>query len=330
MKKFFKYIFILGLLGSSFLSKAQQDPHFTQYMFNFISINPAYVGSNDFMHASLFYRNQWLGINGAPVTQSLGIMAPLQNNKVGVGVNIVNTAIGASNLTNIKGAYNYRINTSRTGKFSMGLSAGLVQFQIDPNKLVTYDPISSDQVFAGNVQNKLIPDFGAGFYFQERNFSLGLSIPHLFQTKVKFNNAVPIQTGMTDRSRFAKLSRHYYLSGLYVIEVNHNLDIIPSALAKFVVGAPPQIDLNMNLVFHDLMWGGMSYRSGDAVAFMTGIYFEQKVRRIVKQVLRFGYAYDLTASRLSQFSNGSHEIMVSYDYLIPSTVKCPNPDRRAY
>jgi type IX secretion system PorP/SprF family membrane protein len=254
----------------------QQDPHFTQYMFNMNTINPAYVGARDFVHGTLFYRNQWMGINGAPVSQSLGITAPLQNNKVGVGFNVVNTAIGASNLLNIKGSYSYRIQTSKTGMFSMGLSAGLVNFTIDPNKLVTYDPISNDQVFAGNVQNKLIPDFGTGFYFQERNFSLGLSIPHLFQTKIKFNNAVPLSVPGAERSRFAKFSRHYYANALYIIEVNQNLDVIPSTLVKFVNGATPQIDLNMNLVFHDLMWGGMSYRSGDAVAFMTGIYFEKK------------------------------------------------------
>jgi type IX secretion system PorP/SprF family membrane protein len=327
-----KLTILILVMFSLIKSYAQQDPHFTQYMFNFMTINPAYVGNRDFVHTTLFYRNQWLGINGAPVTQSLGVTAPLQNNKVGVGLNIVNTAIGASNLFNIKGAYNYRIQTSRTGTLSMGVSAGLVQFNIDPNKLVTYDPISSDQVFAGNTINKLVPDFGTGIFFQEKNFSLGLAIPHLFQTKVKFNNAVPLSDNNTnsERNSFAKLSRHYYASGLYIFEVNYNLDVIPSALAKFVVGAPPQIDLNLNLVFHDLMWGGMSYRSGDAVAFMTGIYFEKKVRRIVKQVWRLGYAYDLTASRLSQYSNGSHEIMLSFDYLIQPTVKCPNPDRRAY
>lgn len=277
-------------------SYGQQIPVLSQYMFNGLVINPAYAGSKDYMSAALMVRKQWSGFKGAPLTQNASIHGPLRKKKIGLGLMISNDKIGITNQTDVYASYAYHLPTGR-GKFSLGLQGGFSYFKSNFSELTVWD--TDDPIYSTNSLTNLQPNFGFGSYYYSEKFYAGLSIPQL----ISYDS---IQTINFFKDNIHHQSRHYYLNAGIIFDRNKDFIIRPSFLVKYVLNAPLQYDVNLNILISNIFWIGASYRSGDAVVAI----FEYQVNR----KLRIGYSYDVTLSQLKNYSSGSHEIMLGYDF----------------
>lgn len=291
-----RYVVLVFVLCNPVLAAGQQIPVLSQYMFNGLVINPAYAGSKDYMSATLMVRKQWSGFDGAPSTQNASIHGPLRKKKIGLGLMISNDKIGIINQTDVYTSYAYHLPTGR-GKLSFGLQGGISYFKSNFADLQYWD--SDDPVYALNSLTTLQPNFGFGMYYYQDKFYAGLSIPQL----VSYDS---IQTFNFSKEEIHHLSRHYYFNSGIIWQVNRDFIIRPSVLVKYAQNAPVQYDINLNLLLSNIFWVGASYRSGDAI---VGIFEYQVSRK-----LRIGYSYDYTLSQLKNFSSGSHEIMLGYDF----------------
>ena len=287
---------ICGMLANGFNAHAQYEPQFTQYLNNELFINPAYAGSRGFAAATLLYRDQWVGIEGAPRTATFGFHAPFVHDKVGLGISIMNDRIGVTNQTGAFFNYAYHLPTSENSTLSFGLQGGIINVD---EKLLDVNTIDPDPQFSNNV-SKVMPNFGYGMYYHTNNkFYVGLSIPRFMENKI-------------DASTFKTINRvnvhnwHCYLYSAYVFDAGENVKCKPSLMLKAVQGAPLEMDVNINVLFKELFWVGASYRSGDAIALLTQY-------QLTKQ-LRFGYSYDYTLTKLNNYSSGTHEFTLGYDF----------------
>lgn len=296
MKRYYLLQVILGaLLLTGFRAEAQFEPQFTQYMFNEMFINPAYAGSRGHMALTAVYRNQWVGLDGAPKTQTFSAHTPLKNERFGVGLNVMNEEIGVTKDLSFFGNYAYRV-PMRTGFFSLGLSAGLINHTERLLDIKTQD--INDNSFMGTPQ-VTVPNAGFGSYYHSRNFYVGLSIPRLLQNSVDANTGKALNR--------ANLNYwHYYLMGGYVHELNENMKLKPTFMMKAVTGAPLVADIGMHALFNETFWLGVSYRTGDSWAAITQFQITHQ--------LRMGYSYDYTMTELQQFNSGTHEITLGYDF----------------
>ncbi len=288
---------ILATFLMIFQMQAQQNVMVSQYMFNGLLLNPAYAGSHDYFSSTLMYRNQWVSVDGAPVTSILAVDGPLKNRNVGLGLIIMNDKIGATDQTDIYGNYSYGIKIGE-GKLALGIKAGVSRYAYNTNKLIYWD--GKDNVYAaGNKQSSWLPKFGVGMYYNTKNWYAGLSIPVLFAYDPNYNFTLDVNKSSLDR-------RHYMATAGVVVPLNDYFKLKPSFLVKYVPNAPLQADLNVSLLFKDKFWVGGSFRSGDAVAaileYQTSSHF------------RVGYSYDFTFSNIRKSTNGSHEIMIGYDF----------------
>jgi type IX secretion system PorP/SprF family membrane protein len=285
----------LLLILLSFPVFAQQDPMYSQYMFNMLSINPAYAGSREVLSATALGRWQWAGIEGAPQTQTFSLDAPFKNKQFGGGLQLVNDKLGVSRNTGLFGSYAYRLRLSNKALLAMGLQAGFYWFRSDLVGVVN----NNDGAFSANV-SRVLPNVGTGVYYSTDNFYIGLSIPHLFKNKL---DDLIRQSAATNR---AVQYRHLFLMSGIVLPVSETIKIKPSALLKVVKGAPVQFDINANVWMRDVVGIGASYRSGDAALIMAEF-------QATKQ-LRFGYAYDFILTSLRTSNAGTHEIMLRYEF----------------
>lgn len=275
---------------------AQQDPMVSQYMFNGLYLNPAYAGSHDYWTSTLSYRNQWIGFDGAPQTMIGAVDGPIRDKNMGLGMILLHDEIGVTKQNTAIVNYSYQIKTSATTKFAMGVNAGISQFSAKLTELQVWD---EDNVFKNDLTSKVLPRFGVGMYYYGKKHYLGLSIPTLFayQKDMNFN---------FDLSKASFLRRHYLFTAGYVFETSKEIKIKPSVLVKYVKNAPVQADFNLATVYKDKIWVGVSYRTNDALAFILEYQSNEH--------FRVGYAYDMTTSKLRNYSNGSHEIMVGWDF----------------
>lgn len=282
-------------------------------MYNGILQNPGWLNKTDYGDAAIFYRNQWAGVNGGPVTQAALFNLPVAKEKLMIGASFLNSNIGITQR--FQGAANiaYRFHITKNTVMSLGLKAGITQFKLKQDDLILSDDISQDEAFLNAFQNTILPDFGFGAVIRSENALLGVSVMHLVPNSISFGSEI-------EQSKFADLSRHYYLMGSYNFDYGL-LDFTPSALIKYVSQAPVQVDLNLNITYNDLVWGGVSYRTGDAIALMSGVYLYSKDDQ-KSRIFKIGYAYDLTQSALNQYSNGTHEIMVTVNFRVKSKIKC--------
>jgi type IX secretion system PorP/SprF family membrane protein len=286
-------ISLMLLLGGTLIVNAQQEAMYSQYMFNTMALNPSYAGSREVFSATLLARAQWLGIEGAPISQTLSMDAPLNNRKVGLGLIIFNDKIGLTNNTGMHGSYAYRIRTKKY-TVSMGFKLGMVQYQANLNQaLLSTGNTTDDRGFQNNV-TVWIPSAGAGFYINSDKFYFGASIPNLYSTQLSRDVEVKVN----------KYDHIFAMTG-YVIPLNQDLKLKPSILYKFVKGAPMELDINTNLWFYDVVGLGVSYRTGDAIVAMAEVQ--------VRNNFRVGYAYDHTITPLRKYNSGTHEIIVRYE-----------------
>jgi len=277
---------------------AQQDSQFTQYMYNTINVNPAYAGSREAMSIFALHRTQWVGLDGAPVTNTASINTPINDTNVGIGVSIVNDRIGPSDENNIAVDFSYSIPVSENYKLSFGVKGTANLLNIDFTKLNQYD--QNDYTFDTNVDNKFSPNVGVGVYLHSRNSYVGLSAPQLLETK-HFDKYA--STGST--SHVAKEKINYYLIAGHVFDLSSNLKFKPALLTKLVQGAPLQVDISGNFMINEKFVVGAAYRWSAAVSAMVG--FQATPSWYI------GYGYDLDTTRLENYNSGSHEIFLRYE-----------------
>ncbi len=275
--------------------RAQQEPLYTQYMFNTVSVNPAYTGTRNAMNILLLSRLQWVGIDGAPRTYNFTMHTPLNNYKMGVGFSIVSDSYGPVTNSYFNFNYAYRINVTDKVILSMGLKGGIYNYYVGLNDL---NPGNTDESISGNYEKKVNPNVGAGLYLYSDKWYLGLSVPTLIETNLSQYSSSSGE--MTD------LERHYYLMGGYVLNMNKDFKFKPSAIYTAVEGSSMSLDVTALFLYKNAFWFGASYRFGDAVALIANVQLNRQ--------LMVGYSYDVTTSELSSYSNGSHEIVVSYDF----------------
>lgn len=272
---------------------AQQDPQYTQYMYNTMSVNAAYAGQRDVLSATALYRTQWVGIDGAPKTVTFGIHSPLRNERIGLGLNIVSDKLGPTQETSIDANFSYTIpiDDFTNTQLSFGIKAGLHILDADWSKGVFQNP---DRLFNDNL-NLFSPTVGAGLYLHSEQWYLGFSVPNIFTTK----HYDDIQESIaTERL-------HYFLIGGYVFDINRNTKLKPAVLVKGVSGAPIIADLSLNALFNDKLTLGLGYRWDDSVSGLAGFQ--------INEGLFVGYAYDLTTTGLRNYNSGSHEIMLRFE-----------------
>lgn len=285
------FLLITGLLISIEAIYAQQEPQYTQYMYNTMSVNPAYAGTSGTFRAVGLHRAQWLGLEGAPQTQTLGVETAL-NDQVGLGVNIVNDKLGPSSELYVDGNFSYTIPVGYDNNLSFGLKAGLRLLNVDFTKLNAQQV--NDQ-YLQDFDSKFLPTIGAGIYYHnDTKWYIGLSVPNLLTKKQDI--AADLSIG--------KERLHFYLIGGYVIDLTRDIKFKPAFLGKFVEGAPLSLDLSANLLFNEKFTLGLGYRLGASVSGLAGFQ--------ITEDLLIGYAYDYNTSGLNQFTSGSHELMLRY------------------
>ena len=279
---------LLGLIAS-----AQQEPQYTQYMYNPSVINPAYAGSLGYGSLFSLYRTQWIGLEGAPKTLNLSYHQPLENTNLGVGGNIVHDEIGPSTTTNFSVDVSYTINFENESRLAFGIKAGGELLNIDYTKLNHYNP--SDVSFRNNINSQFSPNIGAGLFYYNANSYLGLSVPMLLQTK-RYD-----EFAYSDANR----RQHFYLMGGKVFDLSYNVKFKPAFVAKMVAGAPLQVDLTGNFLINEKFTVGVAYRWSAALSALVGFKVNDRIA--------IGYGYDRETTRLSNFNSGSHEIFLRYE-----------------
>ena len=294
MKKLSLIIITLLLAGTALFS--QQDAHYTQYMFNGLAINPAYAGSRGTIAATLIGRKQWLGLPGSPTTASFSFHLPTRNSRSGFGISFTQDMLGYTSQQWLNASYAFRIKAG-PGTLSLGLQGGMLNYRINWTKAEVVDAV--DAAIPTNIQSILSPNVGSGIYYDTDVFYVGFSVPHILNWRLNQAN-----TGTPD---FARLYRHYFLTGGVLINRNKDIKFKPSVLLKYVNGAPLEADINLSVLFYNRVWGGVSWRSFDSIDLMAVV--------LITPQIRFGYSYDFTTTVLRRFNTGSHEIMLGYEFL---------------
>ena len=277
---------LLFLASLFFLqSNAQQDAQFTQYMYNTILVNPAYAGTREALSIFVSHRSQWSGIDGAPKTSSLSFNTPIVEN-LGVGLSVLNDKIGPVDENNIALDFSYSIPTSEVYKLSFGIKGSMNLLNVDFTKL--YLGSNNDVAFQNNIDNKLSPNVGVGFYLHSDISYVGISAPNLLE-KVEM---VPEKT-------------HYYLIAGHVFDLSPSLNFKPAMQTKYVKGAPMEIDLSANMMINEKFVAGVSYRWNTAVSALLGFQTSES--------FFIGYSYDVDTTKLGNYNSGSHEIFLRFE-----------------
>lgn len=288
--------FCLIMLFASAPLYGQQDAQYTQYMYNTVSVNPGYAGSRGHMSIAALHRSQWLGLDGAPTTQTLNLHTPIGYRGVGLGFSIVNDKIGPTSETNFDIDFSYTIYTSNEGRLSFGLKGSGHLLDIRFSELNQFAP---DITLENNIDNRFSPNFGAGVYYHNEHFYAGLSVPRFLQTS-HFDES-SLSTAQ-ERMNF------YFITG-YVWDINRFLKFKPTLLTKIVQGAPLQVDVSANFMLNEKFIIGAGYRWDAAVSAMIGFN--------ISDGFLIGMAYDRETTELGSaaFNDGSFEVILRYDFI---------------
>jgi len=295
MKKPIIAFLFLVLLLQQVLS--QQDPLSSQYMFNTLTYNPGVAGISGMICATALNRQQWVGFTGAPATTVFNISAPVSlfGIKSGVGLVVESDKIGFDKNINLSASYSYLMNFG-PGKLGIGLNLGMLNTTLTPNWQIplgdTFTPASGDPLIPETKESVVAFDAGLGLYYKTDKYYASLSVTHINQPKIKFTKGTPY------------ISRHYYLTGGYTLQLpNPSLELLPSLFA-FSDGKVVQFTLTSLVRYNKKVWGGVSYRAGDALIGIVGLELFNGIR--------LGYSYDFTISDMGKTSSGTHEFMINY------------------
>src|SRR5690625_2070275 len=292
------YLFFALFFVLPFGMSAQQDPQYTQYMYNTQLINPAYSGNREILSFGLLYRTQWVGVEGAPKSAVFSVNSPIGKLKnMGLGFSVIHDEIGPSKQTDVSVDYSYRIPLSYNTTLNFGLKAGLDVLSIDFTKLNIYDP--SDPLFQENIDNRWQPTIGAGVYLNSDKWYLGLSAPSILETKhFERSNNSNFQSVAAERL-------HFYFIGGYVFDVNESIKFKPATMLKWVEGAPLQLDVSANFLFHEKLTIGAAWRWDAAVSVLAGFQISPE--------LFIGVGYDYQLTDIEKYSSGSYEVVLRFD-----------------
>lgn len=274
----------------------QQDPMYTQYMDNLVTINPAYAGSKELLSMMAVSRNQWAGMAHAPETRTVAIHSPVGQTNMGLGLSLLRDNIWPIKQTGLYFDYSYTLHFNNQNKLALGLKGGVNFYEAGLADLLTNDP--EDPVFVNDINRRFLPNFGVGAFYHSNRYYLGLSVPKLIKNVINKN-------GFSSEQKHREEIHLFLMSG-YVFDMNEIVKFKPSVLVKYVNNAPVGFDLNGTFLFYDRLWLGGMYRLGDSFG---GLFQLQ-----VTNPLKIGYSYDFPASRLGAFNKGTHEIMVSVDF----------------
>lgn len=301
-----KYIVTGALLLAALSSGAQNYPHYTMFMFNKLVYNPGYAGSRDVTSVNATYRNQWSGLQGAPKSFNVNVDGPVGSymkpfRPVALGLGISNEAVGVTNTTNINLYYAYRIPVQKT-VLSLGLQAGASLYSVDANKLNVFQ--QGDLVLNQSINNRFLPNVGAGAYWSGNSFYVGLAVPNLLENYYDRDRKSVTKDG-------GKQIRSYYLSGGYVFSLSDAVKLQPQAIIRYAANGesslPLNSDINLACILYDRLMIGATYRTDKSV---QGIVHLQATRYI-----NLGYSYGFSNSGLANYNSGTHEIVLGIDFM---------------
>ncbi|BCY29069.1 PorP/SprF family type IX secretion system membrane protein [Flavobacterium okayamense] len=296
-----RYI-ILFVVFTQLLCYAQQDSQYTQYMYNTVNVNPAYAGSRESLTMFLLHRSQWVGLDGAPVTNNVSAHTPIGESNFGVGLSFVNDRIGPVDENTISADLAYFIQVSDNYKLSVGLKGTANLFNLDVNKLTIQNPL--DPQFQ-NFDTEFSPNIGAGLYLFSDKTYVGVSVPNFFETNRYNDNDVTV----------TKERMHFYLIAGHVFNLSPSIKFKPALLSKAVEGAPLQTDITANFLIHDKLTLGAAYRWDSAISGLVGFQ--------ISPAIFAGYGYDMETSNLSNYNSGSHEIFLRFEIFSNNRVADP-------
>ncbi len=301
-KTFYAFILFFAFLTAALPGFAQQDPQFSQYMFNHLFLHPGYAGMDDGGHFSFIHRSQWVGYTGAdggnPETQLLTFNAPLYRLNSGVGVQVMNDRVGALNNLEAQVSFAHHLQVGK-GKLSLGVRGGIYSMGFDRSLLRPNQ--ENDRVILTGGETTLRPDLGAGAWYRAEKFFVGASANHLLRPTFDFGGGDSAAT---------VLENHFYLTGGYHFDVTYSLRVTPSFLVKSVAFDRYSYEISTIATYNERFWGGLSYRQEDAVIAMIGLGLDKNNR------FRFGYALDLTVANRDAKQFTSHEFLLSYSFPI--------------
>ncbi|MGG5508308.1 MULTISPECIES: PorP/SprF family type IX secretion system membrane protein [unclassified Myroides] len=271
---------------------AQQDPQYTQYMYNHSNINPAYAGSNEGLNIFGLYRTQWVGLEGAPKTATLSVNTPLGDSGLGLGVNFVNDHLGVMDDNTLSVDLSYAIDLNYNYKLAFGLKGSANLLDVNYSKLHIYNP--SDPVAESDIKNKFTPNIGAGLFLYSDKAYVGLSAPNLL-TRSRYND---------NDIKTLREKVHVYATGGYVFDLTNDIKFKPAAMVKIEQGSPLQADVSANFMFVDKFTAGIAYRWDASVSGLVGFQ--------VSENIFVGYSYDAETTKLANYNSGSHEIFMRF------------------
>ena len=290
-KAIFKNSFLFFILNVS-LTLGQQDPQITQNMFDKFLYNPGVVGSQPSVNVGLLHRSQWVGVPGAPTTQNLTVESRIEALNGGIGLNVVNDALGPLSTKTATFSYAYQLRLNENNQLGFGFSFGMMQIGFDEEWITPDGQIDSSLPPTGS--SATVPDIGLGLYFTSENYYLGLSITHLVPFEANFDGVATFNP-----------ARHYYIAAGYDYDIDEQFSVRPSYYMK-TDGVIFQMDFNVNAFYQQKHWVGFSYRIEDAIAFLVGAELTNN--------LTLGYAYDFVTSKLASETTGGHEVMLRYSF----------------
>lgn len=272
---------------------SQQEPQYTQYMYNTIIVNPAYAGSKGNMNLFGLYRSQWVGLEGAPTTANFSMHKPIEETKMGYGISVLNDNIGPSDETQFAIDLSYTLFLKKDNRLAFGLKTSGNLLNIDYSKVSEYN--QGENLMNSRISNRFSPNFGFGLFYYNSNSYLGLSVPMILDAK-RYDDVATSSVNQRN---------HLYLMGGKVFDLDYNLKFKPAFVVKETSGTPLQVDLSANMLYNNRFTFGMSYRWNIAVSGMAGFQINDN--------LFIGYGYDHEVSRLTKLVSGSHELFLVFD-----------------
>ena len=284
---------------------AQQDPVFSQYLNNLLTVQPAYAGMTGYINVTALSRIQWVGFDGAPTTNTLTISGPINQYNIGLGLSLVNDKYGPVRQNGLYVDYAFRILLHNDQYISFGVKGGFNRYQAFLSDLPTHDP--NDPLAIQDINQKYLPNFGFGFMWHSNDFFLGFSVPKFFKNKI---------TSESGASLYHEEVNFYAMGGYVFNLANDNLKFKPTFLYRQSGANPGIADISANLLFYDRVWIGGTYRLQNSYGLQFQVYIDGN------KFLKIGYAYDLTTFHNSQSNTGTHEFMLSYDFPVVRRRAC--------
>lgn len=279
----------------AFKAVGQQDYQLTLYMLNPFIYNPAIAGTHNYYQIRSNHRFQWVGMTDPPITNAISAFGPHSKKDMGFGGTLLYDVTGPTSRMQLNGVYAYNISLTNDIRVSMGLAAGVMQYKVDGTQIKLEDV--DDPVLQPTVYSKIAPDASLGVYVYSTEFFGGFSVKQLLNNKIKI--------GDEDKG-VNKLKSHFYLMGGYRYIINREWALEPAIIIKKVVPAPYQVELNCKVTYDKIFWGGLSFRSSDAISVILGYTYDRKIF--------FGYTYDIGLNDMRKYNSGSHEVCIGYNF----------------